>query len=161
MSLDKRSNLAGSLTLHVVKRGAGFGSGGCGRKRKFADADDSRVYPRHTAGAAAVASFRTWRSSRRAVARGPAIIFACKPDGFAKSPTAALRSTLVTAAYLTVRLIPRISQALHMNFLLCRKIKKWRRERDSNPRYAINVHTLSRRAPSTARTSLHLIEQGI
>src|SRR5476651_1653353 len=23
----------------------------------------------------------------------------------------------------------------------------WRRERDSNPRYAINVHTLSRRAP--------------
>ena len=31
---------------------------------------------------------------------------------------------------------------------------KWRRERDSNPRYAINVHTLSRRAPSTARTSL-------
>ena len=30
----------------------------------------------------------------------------------------------------------------------------WRRERDSNPRYAINIHTLSRRAPSAARTSL-------
>jgi phage-related protein len=30
----------------------------------------------------------------------------------------------------------------------------WRRERDSNPRYAINVYTLSRRAPSTTRTSL-------
>src|SRR6188472_4003566 len=29
-----------------------------------------------------------------------------------------------------------------------------RRERDSNPRYAMNVYTLSRRAPSTARTSL-------
>ena len=25
--------------------------------------------------------------------------------------------------------------------------KLWRRERDSNPRYAINVYTLSRRAP--------------
>src|ERR1039457_2372100 len=33
-------------------------------------------------------------------------------------------------------------------------IVHWRRERDSNPRYAINIHTLSRRAPSTARTSL-------
>jgi hypothetical protein len=31
----------------------------------------------------------------------------------------------------------------------------WRRGRDSNPRYAINVYTLSRRAPSTARTPLH------
>ena len=30
----------------------------------------------------------------------------------------------------------------------------WRRGRDSNPRYAINVHTLSRRAPSTTRTPL-------
>lgn len=29
-----------------------------------------------------------------------------------------------------------------------------RRERDSNPRYAMNVYTLSRRAPSAARTSL-------
>ena len=31
---------------------------------------------------------------------------------------------------------------------------KWRRGRDSNPRYAFGVHTLSRRAPSTARTPL-------
>src|SRR3569832_874626 len=30
----------------------------------------------------------------------------------------------------------------------------WRRGRDSNPRYAFGVHTLSRRAPSTARTPL-------
>ena len=30
----------------------------------------------------------------------------------------------------------------------------WRRERDSNPRYAINVYTLSRRAPSTTRPPL-------
>src|SRR3569833_89663 len=30
----------------------------------------------------------------------------------------------------------------------------WRRGRDSNPRYAFSVHTLSRRAPSTARTPL-------
>ncbi len=37
----------------------------------------------------------------------------------------------------------------------------WRRERDSNPRYAINVHTLSRRAPSTARTSLRKSEQDL
>ena len=31
---------------------------------------------------------------------------------------------------------------------------RWRRERDSNPRYAFDVYTLSRRAPSTARPSL-------
>ncbi len=30
----------------------------------------------------------------------------------------------------------------------------WRREGDSNPRYAINVYALSRRAPSAARPSL-------
>ena len=30
----------------------------------------------------------------------------------------------------------------------------WRRERDSNPRYAINVYTLSRRAPSATQPSL-------
>jgi len=29
-----------------------------------------------------------------------------------------------------------------------------RRERDSNPRYALDVYTLSRRAPSTTRTPL-------
>ena len=31
----------------------------------------------------------------------------------------------------------------------------WRRERDSNPRYACDAHTISNRAPSTTRTSLH------
>ena len=31
----------------------------------------------------------------------------------------------------------------------------WRRERDSNPRNAINAYTLSRRAPSATRTPLH------
>src|SRR5690606_12572190 len=31
----------------------------------------------------------------------------------------------------------------------------WRRERDSNPRYGVTVHTLSRRAPSTTRSPLH------
>ena len=31
---------------------------------------------------------------------------------------------------------------------------KWRRGRDSNPRYGVTAHTLSRRAPSTARTPL-------
>ena len=30
----------------------------------------------------------------------------------------------------------------------------WRRERDLNPRYAINVHTISNRAPSTTQPSL-------
>ena len=30
----------------------------------------------------------------------------------------------------------------------------WRRERDSNPRYAFNVHTISNRALSTSQTSL-------
>lgn len=46
----------------------------------LASAYDSRAYPRHTAVAAAVASFRTWRSSRRAVAWGPAIICTCKRE---------------------------------------------------------------------------------
>src|SRR5712675_2170318 len=32
-----------------------------------------------------------------------------------------------------------------------------RRLRDSNPRYPLEVYTLSRRAPSTTRTSLHYI----
>ena len=35
-------------------------------------------------------------------------------------------------------------------------MNKWRRERDSNPRYAINVYTLSRRALSTAQTPLRV-----
>jgi hypothetical protein len=35
-------------------------------------------------------------------------------DGFAKSPSAALRSSFVTAAYFYVRLIPQLSQALHL-----------------------------------------------
>ena len=33
-------------------------------------------------------------------------------------------------------------------------IHKWRRERDSNPRWAINPYSLSRGAPSAARPSL-------
>jgi hypothetical protein len=32
----------------------------------------------------------------------------------------------------------------------------WRRERDSNPRYAFDVYTLSRRAPSTTRPPLRI-----
>ena len=48
---------------------------------------------------------------------------------------------------------PLISQRL-LYYIGRRQIVKWRRERDSNPRYAINIHTLSRRAPSAARTSL-------
>ena len=35
-------------------------------------------------------------------------------------------------------------------------ISKWRRGRDSNPRYGVAVYTLSRRAPSTARTPLQI-----
>ena len=31
---------------------------------------------------------------------------------------------------------------------------RWRREWDLNPRYAINVHTISNRAPSTTQPSL-------
>lgn len=34
----------------------------------------------------------------------------------------------------------------------------WRRRRDSNPRYPFEVYTLSRRAPSTARTLLQYSE---
>ena len=37
----------------------------------------------------------------------------------------------------------------------------WRRERDSNPRYAINVYTLSRRAPSATRTPLRISACGL
>ena len=35
----------------------------------------------------------------------------------------------------------------------------WRRKRDSNPRYAINVYTLSRRAPSTTQPPLRMRER--
>src|SRR5262249_61940740 len=34
------------------------------------------------------------------------------------------------------------------------KSRKWRRERDSNPRGGISAYTISNRAPSTTRTSL-------
>lgn len=33
----------------------------------------------------------------------------------------------------------------------------WRTEGDSNPRYALNVYTLSRRAPSTARPPVRCV----
>ena len=42
-----------------------------------------------------------------------------------------------------------------------RKKRDWRRERDSNPRYAINVYTLSRRALSTAQPPLRSAAKGI
>jgi len=48
----------------------------------FMGTDDSRVDPRHTATAAAVASFRTWRGSRPAVAQGPTIICTHKVSVF-------------------------------------------------------------------------------
>jgi murein DD-endopeptidase MepM/ murein hydrolase activator NlpD len=41
-------------------------------------------------------------------------LLSAKVDGFAKSPSAVLRSSFVTAAYLYVRLIPQLSQALHL-----------------------------------------------
>jgi len=59
--------------------GIGIGESYVAFYELLAGAHDSRVYPRHTTGAAAVASFRTWRSSQPAVARGPAITSACKP----------------------------------------------------------------------------------
>ena len=37
---------------------------------------------------------------------------------------------------------------------------RWRRGRDSNPRWAINPYTLSRRAPSAARTPLREVDGG-
>ena len=40
-------------------------------------------------------------------------------------------------------------------------LKKWRRGRDSNPRYAINVYTLSRRALSTTQPPLRRAPKGI
>ena len=36
---------------------------------------------------------------------------------------------------------------------------KWRREWDSNPRWAFDPYSLSRGAPSTARPSLHTFEK--
>ena len=37
--------------------------------------------------------------------------------------------------------------------------KSWRRERDSNPRYTMNAHTISSRAPSAARASLQVPDE--
>ena len=45
------------------------------------------------------------------------------------------------------------NNAINKILLLFQNLENWRRERDSNPRYE-TVYTLSRRAPSTARTSL-------
>jgi hypothetical protein len=42
------------------------------------------------------------------------MIFKTKIDGFAKNPSAVLHSSFVTAEYLYVRLIPQLSQALHL-----------------------------------------------
>ena len=36
-----------------------------------------------------------------------------------------------------------------------KQVNRIRREWDSNPRYPVKVHTLSKRAPSASRTSLH------
>jgi hypothetical protein len=46
-------------------------------------------------------------------------------DGFAKSPSAVLRSSFVPAAYFYVRLIPKLSQALHQEPF---DLPLWRRE---------------------------------
>ena len=35
---------------------------------------------------------------------------------------------------------------------------RWRRARDSNPRYGISAHTISSRAPSTTRTTLRKVD---
>jgi hypothetical protein len=36
----------------------------------------------------------------------------------------------------------------------------WRRERDSNPRWAFGPYSLSRGAPSATRPSLHIVKLG-
>jgi hypothetical protein len=46
-------------------------------------------------------------------------------DGFAKSPSAVLRLSLVTAAYSHVRLIPRLSQALHLELFALPSTLRW------------------------------------
>ena len=53
---------------------------------------------------------------------------------------------------LTVFMTVRISIKLNKYF----KTINWRRERDSNPRRAINPYTLSRRAPSATQPSLRI-----
>lgn len=40
-----------------------------------------------------------------------------------------------------------------------RKSQNWRRDRDSNPRYAFGAHTISNRAPSASRSSLRSFER--
>ena len=45
----------------------------------------------------------------------------------------------------------------HSSFRVPSLMSIWRRERDSNPRYAINVYTLSRRAPSATQPSLQIV----
>ena len=46
---------------------------------------------------------------------------------------------------------------LHKNTRARRVFCNWRRERDSNPRYALDAHTISNRAPSTTRPSLQTV----
>jgi hypothetical protein len=51
---------------------------------------------------------------------------------------------------------PPLHRARLSIFLVIDTNVKWRREGDSNPRYTfVGIHTISSRAPSAARTSLH------
>ncbi len=66
------------------------------------------------------------------------------------SRTLAHESAATVASFRTWRGL----QCIIAKWPMLASMNLYRRERDSNPRYAINVYTLSRRAPSTARTSL-------
>ena len=56
------------------------------------------------------------------------------------------------------RFVPILSRFIQNNALTCYRLGRYifqRRERDSNSRYPFGVHTLSRRASSATRASLH------
>jgi hypothetical protein len=60
-----------------------------------------------------------------------------------------LRAQFLTSSKLDAGLRPAASLALNVQ-----PTRMWRRERDSNPRWAFDPYTLSRGAPSTTRPSL-------
>ena len=62
---------------------------------------------------------------------------------------------IANATYKIAPLVPQIISKPLKNKQ--NQLLNWRRERDSNPRYAINVYTLSRRAPSTTRPPLRCV----
>ena len=132
--------------------------------------------------AATVAPFRAWRGLQRIVAGGPArttitrwksnVDCLAEREGLLGAARLALRAAVAAARRRRSTALQAVVEPVDRNRGFesapfakapCSHVfainTVWRRGRDSNPRYGVTVHTLSRRAPSTARTPLLTLAQ--